>query len=104
MKMTITDILALHKRTKAAVMQDQRATYEAAYPLTLEYLLAAHGFDRFELRYQQYLPESMLALPRRFPGPEAPALEHDFAEAMQKLQVVLDVAFRNFIYALVARR
>ena len=74
------------------------------HPLTLEYLLAAHGFDRFELRYQQYLPESMLALPRRFPGPEAPALEHDFAEAMQKLQVVLDVAFRNFIYALVARR
>ena len=37
MKMKIEEILELHKRTKTAIMQDQRTTYEAAYPLTLEY-------------------------------------------------------------------
>ena len=74
------------------------------HPLTLEYLLAAHGFAGFETRYQQYVPEDMLRLPQRFAAPDAPQVERDLAEALQKLQIIVDLAFRNFIYALVAER
>jgi SAM-dependent methyltransferase len=74
------------------------------HPLTLQYLLEAHGYGGFEVRYQQYLPDTMLALPQRPAHQAESSLERDFIEAMQKLQVIVDLSFRNFIYAVVARR
>lgn len=74
------------------------------HPLTLQYLLEAHHFGKFELRYQQYLPDAMLSLPQRPLHEAESSLERDFIEAMQKLQVLVDLSMRNFIYAVVAQR
>lgn len=74
------------------------------HPQTLQFLLEAAGLGGFELRYRQYLPESMLALLPPDVPPATTPLEKALLEAVSRMQLIVDLAFRNFIYTLVARR
>lgn len=72
------------------------------HPQMLQYLLEANGFGACELLYRQYLPAELLQLPTiAVPATE---LEQAFKDAMFRMQLVLDLTFKNFIYALAARR
>jgi len=72
------------------------------HPLTLQYLLEANGFGEFATLYRQYLPDEMLQLPV-LEGPASP-LEARFNEAMSRLQLIIDLSFKNFIYGMGARK
>lgn len=73
------------------------------HPQTLEFILEANGFVDFQYRYRQYLPDEMLQFPTG-PAPAASELERAFGEAMSRLQLIVNLAFKNFIYAVAARK
>ncbi|MBM3460622.1 MAG: class I SAM-dependent methyltransferase [Armatimonadetes bacterium] len=72
------------------------------HPQTLQFLLEAGHFGEFEYLYRQYIPDELLQLPAPLitQGPQ----EAQFADAMRKLQIIIDLAFKNFVYAVSARR
>jgi O-antigen chain-terminating methyltransferase len=72
------------------------------HPQTLQFLLEAHGFGDFETIYREYLPEEMLrVMPSASPQG---AFDAAVVEAFRKLQTIVDLAFRHFIYALAAKK
>lgn len=79
------------------------------HPQTLQFILEGNGFEVFETVYRQYLPDEMMTLmndrtkPSSWPTPTTP-FECAVTEALGKLQLYIDLAFKNFIYALAARR
>ena len=74
------------------------------HPQTLQFILEAHGLSDFEGRDRQYLPESMLVLRPPDHPPATTPLEKALLAAVGRMQLIVDLAFRNFIYTLVARR
>jgi len=74
------------------------------HPLTFRFLLEAQGFRNIAVLNRQYLPEEMLTLTQIAAGPESTVMERAFAENMQKLQLIINCAFRDFIYGIAARK
>lgn len=74
------------------------------HPQTLQFILEAHGLSDVEIRYRQYLPESMLQLLAPGHPPATTPLEKALLDAVARMQLLVDLAFRNFIYTLAARR
>lgn len=73
------------------------------HPQTLQFILEANGFGEFETLYRQYLPPDMLQLVDTGVAAATP-FERTVLDALQKLQTVVDLSFKNFIYALAAKR
>jgi len=74
------------------------------HPLTFRFLLEAQGFRDIAVLNRQYLPEEMLTLTQIAAGSESTVMERAFAENMQKLQLIINCAFRDFIYGIAARK
>ncbi|MDQ7822864.1 MAG: class I SAM-dependent methyltransferase [Candidatus Eremiobacteraeota bacterium] len=75
------------------------------HPLTLKFILEAAGFHSLEFLYRQYLPPEFLELEPLPPGPGAPtALEEAYRKTVFRLQLIINAAFKDFIYSVAARR
>lgn len=75
------------------------------HPLTFKFLLETEGFGGIEFIYRQYLPPDFLRLDTCESQGDVPtALEQAYGNTVKKLQMILDLVFANFIYAVVARK
>lgn len=74
------------------------------HPLTFQFLLEAQGFREISFLNRQYLPEEMLTLTQISAGPDSTMLERACADNMQKLQLIISCAFRDFIYGITAKK
>lgn len=74
------------------------------HPETLRFYLEENGFGNIEFAYRQYLPENFLTLKKAGIGGEPSDLRDAYNDTVLKLQVLLDCAFRNFIYTLKAEK
>lgn len=74
------------------------------HPLTFQFLLEAQGFREISFLSRQYLPEDMLTLTQITASPESTPLERACADNMQKLQLIISCAFRDFIYGITATK
>jgi SAM-dependent methyltransferase len=75
------------------------------HPLTLKFLVEKQGFTDIEFRYRQYLPTEYLTLKPVAVSEGAPVpLEESYNDAVKKLQLIIDLVFKNFIYAMAAKK
>lgn len=74
------------------------------HPQTLRFLLEAHGFVDIVPHYRQYLPDDVLAVASPALEQAVTPFERAVSVAMGKLQTIVDLAFKNFIYTMAARK
>jgi SAM-dependent methyltransferase len=74
------------------------------HPLTFRFLLEKQGFREMEFRYRQYLPPEFLTLTPVAGGATPSPLEEAYNDAVKKLQLIIDLVFKNFIYALAGKK
>lgn len=74
------------------------------HPQTLQFLLEGHGFVDIATHYRQYLPADMLAVATPALAQAVSDFERAVAESMRKVQTIIDLSFKNFIYQMAARK
>ena len=74
------------------------------HPQTLRFLLEAHDLADIEMETRQYLPQQNLQIASPALQAAATPFERAVAESLRNLQLIVDVAFKDFIYVMAARR
>lgn len=74
------------------------------HPLTLQFLLEANGFVDITPTYRQYLPPGALTIAPAELAEASTPFERAVAQSLLKLQTIVDLGFKNFIYTLTARK
>lgn len=74
------------------------------HPQTLQFRLEAQGFVDIATHDRQSLPADMLTVAMPHLAQASTPFECAVTDSMRKLQLIADLAFKNFIYSLSARR
>jgi O-antigen chain-terminating methyltransferase len=75
------------------------------HPLTFRFVLESQGFSGIDFIYRQYLPPEFLKLSHIPPeARQGTPFEEAYTESMNKLQLIIDQVFMNFIYCIVAKK